>query len=302
MRLRLSAPIALVSALLLGALLQPAPASAATRLPIFGSSTQMQEGERLPQTIARYEGNIGRLGAVRLFQTVPKPSAFDDLGSRNGIISFRLPPGEVLSGRYDRDFRAFFAAAPRDHRTFWSYYHEADVAYQHHALNDLAQFRAAYTRVARLARAAGNPQLRTTVILVGWTANPKSGLKVSQFMPAAGLTDLVAWDNYNSWFQHNDQGYGDPSGMVEYDRAAAASVGLPFAVAEFGSTLTTRGGVPDLAGRAAWITRFCREAASRGAVFVSYFDHVTPGAADYRLLDAPSRQAYRAVVSDQDPF
>jgi len=49
------------------------------------------------------------------------------------------------------------------------------------------------------------------------------------------------------------------------------------------------------AGRAAWLNQMASYAQAKGAAFVTYFD--APVGAEYRLLDAPSQQAWRAVVS-----
>ena len=300
---RALAPAALATGLLVAGLVHPVGASAAAGGTVYGSTLQFQKGERMQDTLARVEKVDGHLGAVRVFQTVPKPAVFASLEDRAGIVSFKLPPAQVLAGTYDAQFKAFFAAAPKGRTTWWSYYHEADVAYQHKQLTDLQQYRDAYTRVAKLARAAQNPLLKNTVVLVGYTANPKSGLTVKQFMPAPGLTDLISWDNYNGWFQRNDQGYGDPTNMLRLDKEAAAAVGLPYGVAEFGSQLGGPAGGPiDYQGRADWITKFCQVAQSTGAVFVNYFDYATPGGATYSLSDVPSQIAYHDVVSDQDAF
>lgn len=283
-------------ALLLGIAAQ-APAASAAGGTLFGSTVQLRAGELWSQGITRVERVDGHLPVVRVYQTIPQPSILGPLGGRSGIVSFRLPPAEVLSGTHDAAFRAFFAAAPKDHVTWWSYYHEADVAYQQGRIKDLAQFRAASTHVAELARASGNSRLRNAVILVDWTADPHSGLTVAQFMPRADLVDVIGWDDYNGWYTQKGT-YGDPTAMITMNRTASAKVGKPFAVAEFGSLVVHR----DSAGRAAWITRFSRAAGAQGARFVSYYDSDDYGrGADYRLLDRPSQQAFHAIVSGQQP-
>ncbi|HEU0103232.1 MAG TPA: hypothetical protein VFR07_13020 [Mycobacteriales bacterium] len=308
-RLRYSLPVAVGAALVLGlsghagtasAAPAGAPATvAAAGSTAFGSTVQWRKGETFTSSLARVEAVSGTLGVARIFQTTPQPKIFAPLGARSAVVSFKLPPDLVLAGVYDAQFRAFFAAAPKDHPTWWSYYHEADAAFNQGRLNDFQQFRDASSRVARIARSAGNGQLRNTVILTGYTANPKSGKNVADYLPAAGLTDLVAFDNYNGWAQSNLGTYGDPTTVLGHDKAAAAAVGLPWAVAEFASTVQNG----DYQGRADFITRFAQVAATNGAVFVSYFDSkVGAGGTEYRLLDAPSQDAFRAIVSDQNPF
>ena len=293
-------PLVLSSAVLLSVALQSG-ASAAPAAPgidagdtNFGSTVQLQPQEKWVDGIARVEGDVGHLGNVRIFQTVPSPGVLQAVGSRNGIFSFDLPPAQVLAGTYDAQFRAFFAAAPKDHTTWWNYFHEADVAYQQGRITDLAQFRAASAHVAALGRAAGNARLQNAVILVGWSANPYSGVNIADYLPNdRTLVDVIAYDNYNDGAIRQGM-YGDPTNMVNYDRSAAAALGKPFAVAEFGSVVLGS----DYAGRAAWIRSFSQVAATNGAQFVSYFNSDQYGQGnEFRLLDQPSQDSYRAVLS-----
>ena len=301
-RLRRSLPVVVASALVMAASVSAAasaaPAAPATAVTaggtIFGSTVQLLPQELWSAGIQRVEAYDGRLGVVRVFQNEPKIATMTAVGSRSGIFSFDLPPAQVLSGQYDAQFRSFFAAAPKDHTTWWNYYHEADVAHQKGKLNDLAQFRAASTHVAQLARSAGNARLKNAVILVGWSANPYAHVRIADYLPAdRGLVDVIAYDNYNDGAIRKGM-YGDPAQMIAYDKSASNALGLPFAVAEFGSVVLHN----DYAGRAAWITKFSREAAASGAQFVSYFDSNQYGRGnEFRLLDQPSRAAYHAVVT-----
>ena len=79
-----------------------------------------------------------------------------------------------------------------------------------------------------------------------------------------------------------------------YARAVAKSreLGLPWGIAETGSRL-----VPgDESGekRAAWLRNIGKWLSDRDATFVTYFDSVVGG--DFRLLDQPSKLAWRDVV------
>ena len=294
-------PVVVASALLMAASMQAAASAAPTTATsgggtVFGSTVQLKPQETWDEGIRRVEAYDGRLGVVRVFQNVPKISTMQAVGGRSGVFSFDLPPAQVLSGSYDAEFRAFFAAVPKDHTTWWNYYHEADVAHKQGKLGDLAQFRAASTHVAQLARGAGNTRLKNAVILVGWSANPYSGVHIADYLPTdRSLVDVIAYDNYNDG-AIRDGRYGDPTQMIKLDKSAANAVGKPFAVAEFGSVVLHG----DNAGRAAWITKFSQVAAANGAVFASYFDSDQYGRGnEFRLLDTPSRTAYHAVVTGQ---
>lgn len=263
----------------------------------FGSYVQVGAGQSFPEALRRTEDRYGRLDVVRLFRA--EPGGWDAqqwaaaTQGRQAVISFRVPPAQVLSGRYDAAFRTFFRSAPTDRRTWWTYYHEPDVAWQHGELRDRAQYRAAFQRLARLARAADNPRLQTTVVLVGWTANPKSGQRVQDYWPGAALTDVVAWDVYNGWATR-DGSYGTTD-QVDLARRASQALHVQWGLAEFGSQLV-RG--DDGSGRARWLRTISRYADDHGAQFAAYFDTDSgPQHADYRLTDTPSRLVWRAVLS-----
>lgn len=288
---------ALLSVLaLLGAVAPPAAAAAgAVRPTVMGSAIQMRAGETWSAAVARVEGVDGHLGALRIFQTEPTARAWQFVGDRDAVISFRVPPGQVLAGRYDAAFRAFFEAAPTGRPTWWSYIHEPDVAHNQGQLPDLAQYRAAFAHVARIARATGNRKLRTTLILVGYSGNPQSGQSIKSYWPGPDLTDVIGWDVYNGWATRRGS-YGTMS-QIALDRAASLAVGKAWGVGEFGSVVLPG---DNGAGRGAWITELSRYAAFTGAQFSCYFDSNTYGqGSDYRLLDEPSRRAFHRIVTDR---
>lgn len=262
---------------------------------LFGQSVQLQPGETYPAALARLESTYrAPLGVVRMFQSTPDARVFGVLGGRSGIISFRPAPADVLDGAYDDQLRAFFAAAPTDRPTWWSYFHEADVAWSQGNLPDLVQFRAAWTHIAQLARAAGNPQLRATAILVGWTASPYSRRDVRWFLPDdTSLVDVLAFDNYNS--AATDAGsYGDAAATIATDKAAADSIGVRFGVAEYASVIAGS----DYVGRADYLRQFAQAAGSSGAAFVSYWNSNGYGTSpEYRLLDPAGQLAEHDVLA-----
>ena len=133
--------------------------------------------------------------------------------------------------------------------------------------------------------------------MVGYSATPGAHRSIRDYWPGSDLTDVIAWDVYNDG-AYRDGEYGGTH-QLALDRAAAAAVGKPWGVAEFGSPLLHG---DDGTRRAAWITAFSRYAYSHGAAFVSYFDSDTYGqGSDMRLNDAPSERAWRRIVTDQRP-
>jgi hypothetical protein len=160
----------------------------------------------------------------------------------------------------------------------------------------MAAYRAAWARIAGLARQANNPQLRATLILMCYTVNPQSGRTWTNYY-AAGNIDVLGWDCYN---QDEKRGvYGEPTNLYSRAITTSRNAGLPWGMAEFGSLLAA--GDATGAGRAAWPLKVSRYFRDEGALFASYFDTNGDGKSDYRLLDEPSRRAWYDVVSDQTP-
>jgi hypothetical protein len=275
----------------------PAASDLADTGTAFGAVVKTQGGETYQQALARSESRYGRLGIIRYFDgNAPDSwSLFNSkLTDHTGIISFRIAPNTVNSGQFDDALRTWFANAPRDRTTYWSYMHEPEDDIARGAFT-AAAFRTAWARVAGLAREAGNPQLHATLIMMCFTVNPSSGRTWTNYY-SEGNVDVLGWDCYNHG--ENRGVYGSPATL--YSRAINVSrgAGLPWGMAEIGSKLARNDTTG--AGRAAWLTSVARYLHTEGAEFVSYFD--TNGAGtDYRLLDEPSRRAWFDVVSDQTP-
>ena len=282
-----------------GLLAGSTPSSAAGTT-AFGAVVKAQKGQTYADALAASETRYGgKLGVIRLFDG----NAPDDwsvlrakLTDHDAVVSFRIPPAEVLSGVHDASLRRWFREAPTRRTTWFSYLHEPEDNIEAGEFTR-ADFLAAYRHITLLARAAapGNANLRPTLILMCYTVNPRSSRSWRDYFPGKAYVDVIGWDCYNHG--SGDGGYGTPekllSGAVEATRAA----GVRFGVAELGSLIAEG---DDGRGRAAWLTAHARYLHGVGAEFVSYFD--TNGAGtDYRLLDAPSRRAWRAVVSDQVP-
>ena len=146
---------------------------------------------------------------------------------------------------------------------------------------------AAWAHVATLARSVGNAQLRSTAILTGWTANPYSKRDVRWFVPDdLSLVDVLAFDNYN----------GTPQATVNLDKAAAASIGKPFGVAEFGVQVVNG----DTIGRADFIRSFATTAAGAGAtVWETTSATTTPHSTRTANVNARTRAPPSGMVADR---
>lgn len=255
---------------------------------LYGASFQTDPGEGYQAALTRTDNALGRLDLVRVFYPrAPAPWPGKAPG-RNVVVSFKLPPRQVIAGRFDASMRTWFAAAPRNLHVYWCYWHEPENDIEQGAFT-AEEFTSAFEHLDQLAAAAGNPRLRSTVILQSYSTRPASGRNWRDYVPDSGSVDVLAWDAYN----RDTRRYSNPAAMLDASRRASESLDLPFAVGELGSPLVNG---DDGSGRAAWLRSVGDYATQHDAVFVNYFDFVwNDGADDYRLRDGPSVQAWREL-------
>lgn len=262
--------------------------------PRFGSSVSRTAGEDYPDAKDRITKDFGEPGVMRIYSSgMPTPwsSIRTDLGGDAPfVVSFKAAPREVLSGRLDGQLKAWFAAAPTNRRTFWSYYHEPEDNIARGEFS-AADYRAAWAHLADLATTADNRLLRPTLILMTWSLNPASHRDWHDYY-AEGSVKVLGWDGYNPY---ESQGrYATPAEMFDRARAASESVGRPWGIAEFGSQLAKGDSGK---GRAKWLLDCAAYLRNHDIRFVTYFDAIFVGENDFRLRDQDSRSAWRTVVS-----
>lgn len=253
------------------------------------------DGETYQEALAREDRLLGGLDTARVYYTgapAPWPGKLDT-GGRPMIVSFKLPPRDILSGTYDLRLRSWFAGAPADRDTYWVYFHEPEDNIARGEFS-AADYRAAWQHLAGLADQAGNPRLYATLVLMGYSVEPPSGRDWRDYYPGRDTVDVLAWDIYN-YVNEGAGGYRDPATLFGRAYEVTRAEGLPFAVAEVGSAIASG---DDGTGRAAWLRTTLRYLRDRQAVFVSYFDMYVDdnhGPQHYELRDAPSIAAYREV-------
>lgn len=270
-------------------------ASARTR---FGTSQYVEEGETQATAWSRRVATYGQPGVARVFFG-GTPGTWKFLTATYGTtplnVSFKSDPRTVLSGANDAAYRTFFQNAPRDRPTWWTFFHEPEDDVRPGSWTT-AEYRAAWAHIDRIADSVGNPQLKSALILMCWTVNPKSGRTWGSFYEASAV-DVLAWDCYNA--PSSTGSFVAPSALLDPAVAAARSVGKPWAVAEWGST--TQGTTGDR--RAAWIRAMSQYMYDNDAVYGSYWDAIVPGSPDdFRLAGDPeSTAALRTVITTQLP-
>jgi len=261
----------------------------------------VQQGSR-SWTAAVAESNqaYGGMEVVRVFYPgLPSkwPGRAGDVGGAV-VVSFKASPVDILSGKHDATLSEWFRTAPRDRDIWWSYFHEPEDNVKSGDFT-AQQWRDAFTRIAGLADAAGNPRLYNTVILMCWTLSPASGRNFADFMPGGGVVEAIGWDCY----AHSSSPYSNPDDLYRKAYTKTRELGLQFGVAETGAKL----GADDGSGakRGQWLRSVGRWMLDRDAAFACYWDAQGVTGADYRLADDPSKQAWREVTTtygNHDPI
>jgi hypothetical protein len=263
----------------------------ATGSTLYGASVY-QDGLTWPQALSRSNAWYGGMHVVRVYYSGMPDNWPGRAGAANApvSVSFKDAPSRVLSGQDDAFFTNWFATAPRDRQIWWTYWHEPEDDIEAGKFT-AADYRAAWVHLKQLADEAGNPNLHSTLILMCWSLNPLSHRSFDDYFPGKGTIDVLGWDCYNR--SAGKGTYTAPADVFGPLVAKSDAIGLPFAIGEFGSVLATNDA--NGAGRAQWLADSAKYFTSHNAVFVTYFDSVI--GADYRLLDAASRSAWRQVVT-----
>jgi hypothetical protein len=210
------------------------------------------------------------------------------------VVSFKMKPQAVNRGTYDKALTAWFKAAPRDRKTWWSYMPEPEDDIKHGQYS-AAQFRSAYARVAKISRRASNPRLVSTLMLMAYTAGScgrGSKRNVYDYWPGSSNVDMIGYDCSNRGVKVGK--YPAASTMLAGARATARRLGKPWGLAEIESQ-RLKG--DDGSRRAAWLRDVVRYLTANGGTFACYFDENR--AVDFRLTDPKSRAAWRSIVTNQ---
>jgi FlgD Ig-like domain len=237
--------------------------------------------------------DFGKMPIVRVYYPgLPASNAWSGgLAAANHsavIVSFKALPTTLLSGADDAALRHFFDTAPSGRPIYWSYYHEPEDNIAAGEFK-LADYKAAWAHVAALAKAAHNPSLHATLILMSWDLVKASHRNWRDYLPGGGIINVLGWDAYPVGSATNvHPQLTPPGGFMGPAIRASKSVGLPYGFPEFGLSTAN--------GRPGWLKDVGKYVMHSGALFASYFD----GNMQYptlRLTDAPSIAVWRGFVT-----
>ncbi|SIT84294.1 carbohydrate binding domain-containing protein [Microbacterium sp. RU33B] len=260
----------------------------------FGSSISTGSQSHA-QALAEVDGLFGKLPIVRVFDP-GMPFAWTHsrapmIAGRDLVLSFRPMPQDVLSGKHDAEFRRWFTEAPADVTIYWSYIHEPEPMIDQGKFT-ADQYRRAWQRIDAIADEVCKKNMYPTLILTQWTTVAASKRDWRTYYPGADVIDVMAFDPYNGVHDPTRDYYASPADLFDSVVRVAQSAGKPYAIAETGSRKIPS----DATGskRAEWLNAVADYSRKNGALFVTYF-HSTRDA-DWRLLDGPSKEAWRQAV------
>lgn len=225
-----------------------------------GTTVARMGRETMEQAYARRTQELGvEPEAVRVFYTAGPPAKWPNLGKAVEIVSFKRSPAEVLSGRFDSEFRAFWESIPADgEEHIWCYWHEPEDNIE---AGDFTAniYKQATAYLNALSKTYLKPEQKAVhaQIFMAWSIRDGSGRDINEYVERS--VDAIGWDAYTA---------ADTEAI--YRRAANVSIsfGKRYFIAEAGKRAT--GG--NEADNAAHVLSASEIAAALGFEYFTYFD------------------------------
>jgi hypothetical protein len=258
------------------------------------SSTLLGSSVSSPSDLAAKTSQFGHLPVVRVYLPgLPSTDAWSTgLAGANAsavVVSFKALPEDIISGADDGALANFFDTAPTGHPIYYVYWHEPEDNIAAGQFT-LADYLTAWGDVVRLADAAHNPELHSTLVLMGFDVLPHSGRDWKSYLPPGNIISTISWDAYPM----DGEGTPSPASFMGPDVAAAKAAGMPFGFSEFNTTTVT--------GRPAWLTSVGAYIAGSGAIYGTLFDADPTGglggSGTFVISDQPSENAWEGAVAD----
>ncbi len=259
-----------------------------------GSSTLLGSSVSSQADLTAKTTQFGRMPVVRVYLPgLPATNAWSTgLAGANSsavVVSFKALPQDIISGADDGALANFFDTAPTGHPIYYVYFHEPEDNIAAGQFT-LADYLTAWGDVVKLADAAHNPDLHSTLVLMGFDVLPHSGRDWKSYLPPGNIISTISWDTYPP----NGEGTPAPATFMSADVTAAKDAGLPFGFSEFGTTT--------ISGRPAWLTAVGAYIAGSGAIYGTLYDASQNGGlggtGTFIISDAPSENAWKGAVAE----
>ncbi len=252
----------------------------------WGTSVTTVGGESYRQALSRTERRLDPQ-VIRYYVPPKRGLAWPEIaGDYPLVISFKLAPKEVLNGSHDRELRTFFAATPRP--SYWSYFHEPEDNIARGQFT-AAAYRAAFRHIAAIADASRKP-LRSTLVLMGYTAKSDSGRTWTDYYPGADVIDVLSWDCY-AWTPRDT-----PADVFGPALRVSEKAGKPWAIAETGVTDRAAAKYPY------WMEQTYIDLVTTGGVALTYFNTRHNSRASWVITTAAKREQFAAALNHSPTF
>jgi hypothetical protein len=240
--------------------------------PVMGAATQSDSSS----SFSSLESQVGALrirrsysGAGAFPATYAASNAGLDAGVRESMWSFKPTPSAFAAGDNDSWFNGFLNSIPSGQKVIFILWHEPEDNIKNGEFT-LAEWKAANNHLGQLVHAAGRPELRTAICLLGaWTFNPSSPYYTTNYWDSGFDTaiDYVGFDPYNqsTAFTRLDADVNFMRAMTWATTTHSKAVILP----EFGCYDDPGG---DATKKANWITDTYELALSSNMYAICYFN------------------------------
>ncbi len=120
-----------------------------------------------------------------------------DVGLRASVYSVKTAASDMATGAKDVQLQALVDAIPVGHQTWLVWRHEPEDD------TDITpeSFRAGFDRFSEVILAKNRPEITPTLVLMGWTFDPRSGRNYRDWLPERRKGVVAAIDQYNTYPQ-----------------------------------------------------------------------------------------------------
>lgn len=219
-----------------------------------------------------------RVDAHRVY--LQAPTDWDKV-TQPSVVSFKLPPRAVNSGRYDGMLYSWFRSAP-NYRIWYVYWHEPENDFTTNVQQ--RAYRNAWRHIVTIERSTGRNKLSSATLFMSFDFRPSVNRNPADWYPGNKFIDVIGFDGFNWWYYRE---YRTPGEIYGPGYRWARAHNKPYACGEWGSAVINN----NVRARARWIKQTGHWFADRNAAFASYWNSEL-----FALNDRPSKLAYKQVV------
>jgi hypothetical protein len=249
----------------------PITPGAPTVKPLIGAATDSDTST----SFSAFESQVGTMFLRRSYAgsgifpaTYAASTAGIDAGVRESMWSIKPTPATFAAGTNDAWFNSFLTSVPSGQKVIFILWHEPEDNIKNGDFT-LTDWKAANNHIGQLVHAAGRPELRTAICMLGaWTFDPSSPYHLNEYWDSGFATniDYIGFDPYSQ-----DNRFTRLDADVNFQKAMtwATTHNKPVILPEFGCVEDTGG---DHTKKATWITNTYNYAVSANMYAIAYFN------------------------------